>query len=78
MKSEKTLIAGVIGVLIVLLCCATPLLIILFGALGLGMITGYLEYVLLPFLLIFLGMIFYSYDKSAKSTGKRDSCCSKE
>lgn len=78
MKSKKTFIAGVVGAFVVLLCCATPLLVILFGAIGLGVLTGYLDYVLLPVLLIFLGMIFYSYDKSTKSTGKSDSCCSSE
>lgn len=78
MQSQKTFIAGVIGALVILLCCATPLLIILLGAIGLGAVTGYLDYVLLPVLLIFLGMIFYSYDKSTKSTGKSDSCCSQD
>ena len=35
-KHKKTFFAGIVGTLIVLLCCATPILVILLGAVGLG------------------------------------------
>ncbi len=72
MKHKKTFIAGVIGTFLVLLCCATPILVILLGTLGLGAITGYLDYVLIPVLAIFLGLIFYSYSKYEQSNKNRE------
>lgn len=54
MEHKKTFIAGLIGTFVVLLCCATPILVILLGAIGLGAITGFLDYVLIPVLAVFL------------------------
>ncbi|MFZ3590369.1 mercury resistance system transport protein MerF [Bacillus sp. DJP31] len=34
---------------------------------GLGTITGYLDYVLIPVLVVFLGLTFYSYSKYQQS-----------
>ncbi|KAB8139120.1 mercury resistance system transport protein MerF [Gracilibacillus oryzae] len=76
MKHKKTFIAGTIGAFLVLLCCATPILVILLGTIGLGAITGYLDYVLIPVLVILLILIYYSYNKMNKSNCKNDSCCS--
>jgi mercuric ion transport protein len=50
-----------------LLGCATPILVILLGTLGLGAITGYLDFVLIPVLAVFLGLTFYAYSKYEKS-----------
>ena len=42
MKNPKTLLRmSVIGTVIVALCCFTPVLVILFGAVGLAALTGY-------------------------------------
>ena len=49
--------AGVIGSIIAALCCFTPILVILFGALGLSALVGYLDYVLFPILGLFLVVI---------------------
>ncbi|TFB12986.1 mercury resistance system transport protein MerF [Filobacillus milosensis] len=76
MKHKKTFIVGLIGAFIILLCCATPILVILLGVIGLGAITGYIDYALIPVLAFFLGLIFYSYSKLNKPDSKNDSCCS--
>ncbi|QEY21650.1 mercury resistance system transport protein MerF [Psychrobacillus sp. AK 1817] len=76
MKHKKSFITGMVGIFVVLLCCATPILVILLSAIGLGAITGYLDYILIPVLAIFLALTFYSYDKLNKSSSKNDSCCS--
>ncbi|WP_331436787.1 mercury resistance system transport protein MerF [Geobacillus kaustophilus] len=76
MNRKKTFIVGIVGTVVTLLCCATPILVILLGAVGLGAITGYLDYVLLPALVVFLMLAFYSYHQSKKSSSKNDSCCS--
>lgn len=67
MKHKKTFIAGLIGTFLILLGCATPILVILLGTLGLGAITGYLDFVLIPVLAVFLGLTFYAYSKYEKS-----------
>lgn len=60
MKSrDKTLLSiGVTGSIITALCCFTPILVILLGTLGLSALVGYLDYVLLPALVVFLGIVF--------------------
>jgi hypothetical protein len=54
--SNKLLRAGIIGALVTALCCFTPVLVLLLGAVGLGALTGYLDYVLLPALAFFVGL----------------------
>jgi len=55
MKSGRRLIqVGAIGSLVTALCCFTPVLVWLLGGLGLSAILGYLDYVLLPLLLVFV------------------------
>ena len=49
--------AGIIGSVIAALCCFTPILVILFGALGISALVGYLDYVLFPLLGLFLVVI---------------------
>lgn len=41
-------------------CCFTPILVIVFGAVGLGWVTGYLDVVLLPALAVFLSLTAYA------------------
>jgi mercuric ion transport protein len=54
---------GIIGSIITAICCFTPILIVIFTAIGLAAIVGYLDYVLFPLLAIFLGMIGYGIYK---------------
>jgi len=61
MKNPTTLLrVSLIGSVIVALCCFTPILVILLGVVGLSAITGYLDFVLLPALAIFLGLTVYA------------------
>jgi len=54
--NDQTLIkTGIIGAVIAGVCCATPVLVILLGAVGLSVLTGYLDYVLLPALALCIG-----------------------
>ena len=55
--NKSLLKTGVIGSAIAALCCFTPILVILFGVLGLSALVGYLDYVLFPLLGIFLVVI---------------------
>jgi len=51
---------GIVGTVIAALCCFTPVLVILLGAVGLSALTGFLDYVLLPALAIFIALTVYA------------------
>jgi len=59
-RDQKLLCTGAGGSVIAAICCFTPVLVILFGALGLSWAVGYLDYVLLPALAIFLALTVYA------------------
>jgi len=60
MNRRTLLKTGVIGMAISALCCFTPALVLLLGALGLAAWTGYLDHVLMPALLFFTGLTMYA------------------
>ena len=45
---------GIIGAIVTAICCFTPVLVWTLAALGLTVLTGYLDIVLLPLLAVFL------------------------
>lgn len=59
-KNTRLLRTGVIGTVIAALCCFTPILVILLGAVGLSALTGYLDFVLFPALLFFIALTGYA------------------
>ncbi len=72
MKDPKTLLrVSIIGTVLVALCCFTPVLVILLGVVGLSALTGYLDYVLLPALAIFIGLTLYAIQRKRQA----DACC---
>lgn len=60
MTDKGILTTGIIGTVIAALCCFTPVLVILFGVVGLSAIVGYLDYVLLPALAFFVLLTIYA------------------
>ena len=61
-RSAKNWLAGsFIGTIVVAVCCFTPLLVVLLTAVGLGALTGYLDWVLLPALVVFLLLTIWSF-----------------
>lgn len=58
--NNKLLTTGIVGTVIAALCCFTPVLVILFGAVGLSAAVGYLDIVLMPVLAIFVGITIYA------------------
>ena len=59
-RRSRLLRLGIVGTLVAALCCFTPLLVVLFGAVGLAALTGYLDYVLFPALAFFIGLTIYA------------------
>ena len=71
-RSRRFVITGMLGTVIVALCCFTPLLVGLLAVLGLRALTGYLDFVLLPALVFFICLLAYGLRKQ-QSGGA--SCC---
>jgi mercuric ion transport protein len=58
-NSRITLKTGIIGSVVTAICCATPILVLALGAFGLSAWLGWVDYVLLPMLAVFIGMTAY-------------------
>jgi mercuric ion transport protein len=60
-KYKKTFISSLVGTSIVAVCCFTPLLVVILGAIGLNIIVPYLDVILLPtlFLSLIISIILY-------------------
>lgn len=59
--TDRTLLrTGVIGTVAAAVCCFTPVLVILFGAVGLSALVGDLDYVLFPALAGFIALTLYA------------------
>ncbi|NQW00607.1 MAG: mercury resistance system transport protein MerF [Rhodospirillales bacterium] len=54
MNDQKLLTAGIIGTLVAAICCFTPALVLLLGALGLSVFVPGLDLVFLPLLALSL------------------------
>jgi mercuric ion transport protein len=67
MHNDHVLTTGVIGSRIATLCCATPVLAVLLGAIGPGWVVGSEDYVVLPVLVISLGLVGYALWRRATS-----------
>ena len=73
MSDKKVLQFGLIGTVIAALCCFTPVLVVLFGVVGLSAAIGYLDYVLLPAFVFFVLVTIYALwrRQSRKQTEQR-------
>ncbi len=58
--SKAKVRTGIIGAAITAICCFTPALVIGLGAVGLSAWLGWLDYVLLPALAVFLAVTGYA------------------
>jgi mercuric ion transport protein len=59
MPNGTALKTGIIGSVVAAVCCFTPALALLLGAAGLAAWLAWLDYVLLPALVFFLGLTGY-------------------
>jgi mercuric ion transport protein len=64
-------LATIIGTVAVAICCFTPILLIALAAIGLGALTKYLDYVLIPALLVMLFVTWRAYHEYARSRHAR-------
>jgi mercuric ion transport protein len=68
MRDRNLLRVGLIGSAVAALCCFTPVLAILLGVVGLSAVVGWLDYVLLPALTVFVGITVYTLWKRRRTT----------
>ncbi|MEQ8664872.1 MAG: mercury resistance system transport protein MerF [Rhodospirillales bacterium] len=71
MKDETIIKTGIVGSVIAAICCATPVLVIALGAVGLSAWVSGLDYVLFPALAVFLGLTAYGLWQRKRATA----CC---
>lgn len=74
MRDRGLLRIGIAGTAIAALCCFTPVLVVMLGAVGLSAVVGWLDTVLLPALALFAGITLYALVRrqrgaSCESTG---------
>jgi mercuric ion transport protein len=68
MKDQTLLRTGLTGTVIAALCCFTPILVILFGVVGLSAVVGWLDFVLLPALAVFAGITVFALWRRQRTT----------
>lgn len=68
MRDRVLLRIGVAGTVIAALCCFTPVLVVLLSTVGLSAVVGWLDYVLLPALALFVGLTFYAVARRRRAS----------
>jgi mercuric ion transport protein len=76
MKGSGPLTVGIVGAALGAICCATSILVIGLGAVGLSALATYLDAVLLPLVAVSIGLVVYGlYRKQQGSAGSADAAC---
>lgn len=69
--NDKTLLTtGIIGTILLALCCFTPVLVVILTGVGLATAIGYLDLVLLPALAVFAGITVYALWRRKSDSSK--------
>lgn len=71
MKDAAILRTGIIGSAVAAICCVTPILVIAIGAVGFSAWLGWVDYVLIPALVLFLGITAYGLWRRQRAAA----CC---
>ena len=70
MATSKLLKIGLVGSVVAAICCFTPVLVLLLGVLGLSGAAGWLDFVLLPALALFLSITVYAFFAQKKQSDR--------
>ena len=74
--SNRLIAGGIVGSVIAALCCFTPVLVVLFGVLGLSAWLGWADYVLMPALAFFVLLTGYAIYRQRRNTNAScDTAC---
>lgn len=69
MNNPLLLRIGIVGTVVAAVCCFTPALVLALGAVGLSAWLGWLDYVLLPALVVFLAITLIAVARSRRGAG---------
>ena len=69
MKDRSNLKKGIVGTVIAAICCFTPFLVVVLGAVGLSAWLGWLDYVLFPMLFASMGLVAQALYRRAGEVG---------
>lgn len=72
MKNKTLLKSSLFGTGIMAVCCFTPALVILLGAVGLSAWLTWLDYVLLPLLVLFAGLTIFALFRLRTTSSSHD------
>ena len=61
MRDRTLVTTGIVGAVVAAVCCATPLLAIVLGAVGLTAWLAKADYVLIPALILFVALIAFGH-----------------
>lgn len=74
--TNRMIVGGVVGSVVAALCCFTPVLVVLLGAVGLSAWLGWADYVLMPALMFFVGLTAYAIYRRKENAGAAcDTAC---
>lgn len=71
LSTRGRFVASVIGTIAVAICCFTPILLVVLTAIGLGALTQYLDYVLVPALVVLIFITWRAYHAYARGQPRR-------
>ncbi|MET4735688.1 mercuric ion transport protein [Thalassospira sp. MBR-102] len=71
MRGNTIFKAGIVGTISTAICCFTPILVIAFGTFGLSAWLGWIDYVLIPGLMLFIALTLYGY----RQRNRVRTCC---
>lgn len=67
MNADRMIKLGSVGAVVTLICCVTPVLVILFGVIGIGGLVAGLDIVLIPALIGFLGLMIFGFIRKQRA-----------
>ena len=67
MKDQTLIRAGAVGAIIAAICCATPVLVIALGTIGLSAWAAGIDYVVIPALLLSLGLLGFGLYRQSRA-----------
>jgi mercuric ion transport protein len=69
MRDRTLVTTGAIGAVLAAICCLTPLLVVVFGAIGLTAWLAKADYVLIPALILCLALVVFGLYRRCRHQG---------
>lgn len=70
MTNKGLLTTGIVGSVVAVLCCFTPLLVVSLGAIGLSAWLAWADFVLFPALAVFIALTVFAFSRQRQATAE--------